>query len=66
MIRNISTYGVLCPIYVKLGYDAPSVQIKEPDTTNGVVFEDVSFSLASVPPGEIVVTGNFKFSSSHL
>ena len=59
MISNISTYGVLCPIYIKLGHDAPSVQIKDPVITNDVVFNDISFSLASVPPGEIVVTGNF-------
>ena len=48
---------MLCPVYIKLGIDASAVQIEEPDTSNGVIFKDVTFSLVAVPPGDLVVTG---------
>ena len=58
MIKNVTTYGVLCTIHIQLGRDALPVQIKEPEITNGNVFKDVSFSLLSFPPGELIVSGN--------
>ena len=59
MVTHISTHGVLCPIYLKLGKDSPPVQLEQPDTTNGIVFKDVRFSLVAVPPGLLTITGNF-------
>ena len=53
---------MLCPVYIKLGIDASAVQIEEPDTSNGVIFKDVTFSLVAVPPGDLVVTGTDKIS----
>ena len=59
MATDISSHGVLCPIYLKLGKDSPALQLEQPDTTNGIVFKDVRFSLVAVPPGLLTITGNF-------
>ena len=57
-VGNISSNGVLCPIHLKLGKDSPPVQLDAPDTTDGIVFKDVEFSLVAVPPGLLTVTGS--------
>ena len=66
MVTDISSHGVLCPIYLKLGKDSPALELEQPDTTNGIVFKDVRFSLVAVPPGLLTVTGNFLNSNPNL